>query len=107
MYGMVALIMFPDCLKVNEALRAMKDVVHRFLLASMEHLHLECADCLAALFDSASNLRQKVDGRWLRFGEDIDVVPSHTLLGDEHLLGTVDNKVAALVVRALIQVVQI
>lgn len=73
----------------------------------MEHLDLELADGLSALFDSTTNFGKEVDRRRLGFGKDIDVIGGHTLLSDEYLLRPVDNKVTSRVIRAFVQIIQV
>ena len=61
-----------------------------------QHLDVERTCSLPASFESTSDLCcVGVDGRRC-FGEDVYVICSHSFLGDEHLLGTVDDEVAAL-----------
>lgn len=60
------------------------------------HLDLHGGDGLAAFFDGGPDLGEVGDGGRARFGKDVDVVGRHALLGDEHLFGAVDDKVASL-----------
>jgi hypothetical protein len=108
MYGMVALMTLPICPASEPG--AQSRPVHspyRAVLVLVIQLDLELADRLPALFDGTPDLRKEGDGRGLRLGEDVHLVRRHALLRDEHLLRAVDDKVAARVVRALVQVVEV
>ena len=71
----------------------------------MVELHLELTDGLSPFLHSTSDLRQEANRGGLCLGEDIDMVRSHALLGDENLFRTVDDKVPSRIVWALIQIV--
>lgn len=58
----------------------------RLVCISVEHLDLHHADGLPSLLYRASYLGQERYGRRLGFGEDVDVVRSHALLGNEDFL---------------------
>lgn len=62
----------------------------------MVHLDLHHTDRLSSLLDHRTDLGEEVDGRRLSFGEDVDVVGGHSLLSDQHLLGSVDDEVTSL-----------
>lgn len=87
--------------------KSLADYTHRPILIPVEHLHLELTDGLPALLDGTSNFCEEVDGGWLGFGEDVDVVGGHSFLGNEDLFGAVDDEVTAGVVGALVEIVEV
>ena len=66
---------------------------HRTLLTSMVQLDLELTDRLTTFLYGAPNLCQKADWRWLGFGENVDMICSHSFLRDENLLRTIDDEI--------------
>lgn len=61
------------------------------------HLDLHRADRLTTLFNSTANFTQEGNRRWGGFGEDVNVICSHSFLSDQDFFGPVDDKVATLV----------
>ncbi len=80
--------------------------IARAVRTARHHVHVKCARWSRGILQATANLRL-VRVLVVLHGEDVDGVGGHLLLGDQHLLGAVDDEVAARVQGTLVELGQV